>query len=404
MEDMNLVLNPDLKRLQPYPFERLRDLMADTQPDTKRALISMSIGEPQHQTPALIKEALTSSLDQLMNYPATQGTAALRQTIADWLIRRYALSHVDADLQVLPVNGTREALFALAQTIVDRKRHNLPLVVCPNPFYQIYEGAAILAGAEPRFLNTLASEDYRLPLESLSANEWGRVQLMYVCSPGNPTGKVLGIDDWRQIFELSEQHGIVVASDECYSELYFDETKPPLGALEAAQQLGRSYERLVVFGSLSKRSNAPGLRSGFVCGDASILQQFLRYRTYQGGSMSPPVQMASIAAWRDEEHVRHNRSLYKEKFSSMMTELSGAMQARWPDAGIYLWLPTPVSDTLFAQRLLCDYNVAVLPGSFLAREANGINPGAGYVRAALVASHTQCVEAARCMLELLTRL
>ena len=377
-------MNPLLGRLQPYPFEKLRALLEGVTPNPALRPISLQIGEPKHATPELVKAALTASLEGLASYPATAGTPALREAIAAWLARRYALKAIDAVTQVLPVNGSREALFAFAQTVVD-PAGGAARVACPNPFYQIYEGAALLAGAQPVYLNDgMAFDDL----------DWRGVQLAYVCSPGNPTGRVLGLEAWARLFALADQHGFVVASDECYSELYYDELDPPLGALQAAQQLGRSdYARVVAFSSLSKRSNAPGMRSGFVAGDAAILKRFLLYRTYHGSAMSLPVQHASIAAWRDEEHVRANRRLYAEKYRAVLPLVPAPLATQMPDGGFYLWVRTPIDDAQFARELQRQYNVLVLPGSFLARDAHGTNPGRHHVRIALVAPLEECVEA-----------
>ena len=391
-------MNPNLAKLHPYPFEKLRQLFAGVTPNPNQREIRLSIGEPQHETPPFIKEALTAGLPGLANYPTTLGLPALRQAIAAWLQRRYALDGVDPEREIIPVNGSREALFAFTQALIDPTAKALngeaPLVVSPNPFYQIYEGATYLAGADLRFLNTLPENDYAFDFDSLSDAEWRRVQLMFVCSPGNPTGKVLNLEDWKRFFALSDKYGFVIASDECYSEIFFDEAKPPLGGLQAARQLGRSFERLVMFSSLSKRSNVPGMRSGFVAGDAAILKDFLLYRTYHGGAMSPAVQMASVAAWNDEAHVIDNRRQYREKFEAVTPLLAGPLGARMPDASFYHWVRTPVSDTEFARALYADYNVVVLPGSFIARASHGVNPGAGCVRIALVAPLEECLEAA----------
>jgi N-succinyldiaminopimelate aminotransferase len=387
-------VNPNLSKLHPYPFEKLRQLFAGVTPNPQYREIKLSIGEPQHATPEFIKEALTAGLGGLANYPTTQGLPALRQAIAAWMDRRYGLAGINPDTEILPVNGSREALFSFAQTVIDPSRGYVPLVVSPNPFYQIYEGAAYLAGAEPRFINTLPENDFALDLDTLSAADWARVQLMYVCSPGNPTGKVLDLEDWKRLFALSDKYGFVIASDECYSEIFFDEAKPPLGGMQAARLLGRGFERLVMFSSLSKRSNVPGMRSGFVAGDAALLKQFLLYRTYHGAAMSPAVQTASVAAWNDEAHVRENRRLYVEKFQAVTPRVASVLETGMPDASFYLWAKTPVSDTEFARALLAEYNVVVLPGSYLAREANGVNPGAGFVRIALVASLAETLEAA----------
>ncbi len=387
-------MNPHLSKLQPYPFEKLRQLFADITPNPGLREIRLSIGEPQHATPTFIKEALSANLAGLASYPTTLGSSELRRSLAAWLGRRYGLDDLDPETQVMPVNGSREALFAFAQTVIDPARGDPPLVVSPNPFYQIYEGAAYLAGAEPRFLNTLPDNDYALNFASLSEAEWQRVQLFYVCSPGNPTGKVLSVDDWQQLFALADRHDFVIASDECYSEIFFDEAQPPLGCLQAARLLGRGYQRLVMFSSLSKRSNVPGMRSGFVAGDAALLKSFLLYRTYHGSAMNPAVQAASIAAWNDEAHVIDNRRQYREKFAAVTPRLADVLDTAQPDAGFYLWARTPIDDGEFARGLLADYNVVLLPGSALARNARGINPGAGFVRIALVAPLADCLEAA----------
>ena len=388
-------MNPHLARLHPYPFEKLRQLFAGMTPATDLKEIKLSIGEPQHPTPEFIQRALTENLSGLANYPTTQGGDALRLAIAAWIARRYSIPAPDAATQVLPVNGSREALFAFAQTVIDAFRPGA-LVVCPNPFYQIYEGAAILAGAQPAFLNTLPEHGFEMDFESIPTQEWQRVQLVYVCSPGNPTGKVMSLDAWRKLFALADRYDFVIASDECYSEIYFDDAAPPLGGLEAARKLGRDdYRNLVMFSSLSKRSNVPGMRSGFVAGDAALIGQFLLYRTYHGAAMSPAVQAASAAAWNDEAHVRDNRRLYREKFDQVTPLIARHLEVAKPDAGFYLWARTPIADTEFARELQRQYNVTVLPGSFLAREAAGINPGANFIRIALVAGVAECLEAAR---------
>ena len=388
-------MNPDLARLQPYPFEKLRHLFAGVSPAPTLGEIKLSIGEPQHPTPPFIQRALADNLAGLANYPTTQGSDALRQAIAAWIARRYGVPLPDFMTQVVPVNGSREALFAFAQAVIDRAGGTAK-VVCPNPFYQIYEGAALLAGAQPVFLNTVPHDDFQLDWSALPESTWRDVQLVYVCSPGNPTGKVMDLATWKSLFELSDRHGFVIASDECYSEIYFDETQPPLGGLAAAAQLGRhDYRNLVAFSSLSKRSNVPGLRSGFVAGDAAILKKFLLYRTYHGSAMNPAVQAASIAAWGDEAHVRDNRRMYAEKFHEVTPLVAHHLDCRIPDAGFYLWARTPIADTDFARELLRQKNVVVLPGSYLAREAAGINPGANFIRIALVASHEECLDAAR---------
>lgn len=391
-------MNPLLARLQPYPFERLRALTRDITPNAAYRPISLGIGEPKHPTPALVKQALVDNLAGLASYPATAGEPALRAAIAQWILRRYGLM-VDETRQVLPVNGSREALFALAQTVIDPTRAGAT-VVCPNPFYQIYEGAALLAGAQVEFVNSDPARQFAADWDAVPESTWARTQLLYVCSPGNPTGAVMPLPEWQKLFELSDRHGFVIASDECYSEIYF-RNEPPLGSLQAAQQLGRTdFRRLVAFTSLSKRSNVPGMRSGFVAGDAGILKAFLLYRTYHGSAMSPTVQHASIAAWNDEAHVADNREQYRQKFAQVTPMLAGVMDVALPDAGFYLWadvskLAPHGDDVAFACELLAQYNVAVLPGSLLARESHGVNPGAGRIRLALVCGLDDCVEAAR---------
>lgn len=385
-------MNPNLEKLQPYPFEKLRKLFATVAPNPELRPISLSIGEPKHPTPEFIKRVLTEGLGGLASYPATAGLPGLRAAIAAWLARRYSLDTINPDTQVLPVNGSREALFAIAQTVVDPQRGDA-VVICPNPFYQIYEGAALLAGAAPYYVNQQRESNFALDLDAVPESVWRRVQLFYACSPGNPTGRVMPLEEWRRVFELSDRWGFVIVSDECYSELFLDERNPPLGALDAARRLGRDgFPRLAVLSSLSKRSNAPGLRSGFAAGDAAVLRQFLLYRTYHGSAMNPAVQAASEAAWRDEAHVVENRALYRAKFEAALPMLAAPLETALPDGGFYFWIRTPNSDTDFAQALHRDYNVAVLPGSFLAREAHGANPGRNHVRVALVARYEECIE------------
>ncbi len=393
-------VNPHLDRLHPYPFEKLRQLFAGVVPNPDHAHISLGIGEPKHATPAFIEKALTHGIAGLASYPSTHGGEALRAAVAGWLERRYGVPPIDPATMVLPVNGSREALFAIAQCTIDAARPGA-LVMCPNPFYQIYEGAAYLAGAEPYFVNSEPGRNFAPDYGSVPDDVWARVQLLYVCSPGNPTGAVLSLDDWRALFELADRHGFVIAADECYSEIYFGATAP-LGALEAAHQLGRSggarpYANLVVFSSLSKRSNVPGMRSGFVAGDPELMKKFLLYRTYSGGAMPPPVQAASCVAWNDEVHVQDNRNLYKEKFSLITPLLRQVLDVELPDAGFYLWADvrrSGLSDTEFARRLYAEYNVTVLPGSYLARDAHGSNPGRDRIRMALVAGVDEGLEAA----------
>lgn len=405
-------MNPLLQRLQPYPFERLRGLTAGITPSAAHRAISLGIGEPKHPTPAFIKQALTDALDGLAAYPATAGEPALREACAAWVKRRYGLT-LDAATQILPVNGSREALFALAQTVIDPNQHRNaggPAVVCPNPFYQIYEGAALLAGARVVFANSDPARNFAADWASISDDVWATTQLLYVCSPGNPTGAVMPLDEWQRLFALSDKHGFVIASDECYSEIYFREgsangqSAAPLGGLEAAAKLGRhDFKNLIALTSLSKRSNVPGLRSGFVMGDAALMKAFLLYRTYHGSAMSPAVQRASVAAWNDEAHVVENRALYRQKFERVTPLLAEVMNVALPDAGFYLWAEVPAHmpvtgglspDEWFTRELLAQYNVAVLPGSYLARKAHGVNPGRGRIRMALVAGVDECVEAA----------
>ena len=405
-------MNPLLTLLQPYPFERLKKLTADVKPNAAYRAISLGIGEPKHPTPAFIKQALTDALDGLASYPATAGEPALREACAAWVQRRYGLS-LDAQTQVLPVNGSREALFSLAQTVIDPTQHREsggPAVVSPNPFYQIYEGAALLAGARIVFANSDPARNFAADWSSIPESVWATTQLLFVCSPGNPTGAVMPLSEWQRLFELSDRHGFVIASDECYSEIYFRDgaNAAPLGGLQAAAQLGRhDFRNLVALTSLSKRSNVPGLRSGFVMGDARILKSFLLYRTYHGSAMSPAVQKASIAAWNDEAHVVENRRLYREKFERVTPILSSVMNVALPDASFYLWAQVPEtlgggSDEWFARELLAQYNVTVLPGSYLARDAQGLNPGAGRVRMALVAGVDECIEAAERIRQFIT--
>ena len=391
-------VNPHLTQLQPYPFEKLKQLLAGVVPNAAHAPISLGIGEPKHPTPEFIKTALADNLGGLAVYPTTTGSDALRAAIALWLQRRYDLPALDPATQVLPVNGSREALFALAQTVIDPTADSL--VLCPNPLYQIYEGAAYLAGATPYFVNADPARNFAPDYSAVPDAIWPRVRLLYVCSPGNPTGAVLTLDDWRELFALSDRHGFVIAADECYSEIYF-KPEAPLGALEAAHRLGRTgYPRLIAFSSLSKRSNVPGMRSGFVAGDADIMKKFLLYRTYCGGAMSPSVQQASIAAWNDEQHVVENRRKYMAKFSQVTPLLQEVMEVSLPDAGFYLWAKVDkhvaITDTEFARRLYAEYNVIALPGSYLGREPvdGSDNPGRNRIRMALVAEVDECMEAA----------
>ncbi|MFI9652787.1 succinyldiaminopimelate transaminase [Guyparkeria halopsychrophila] len=395
-------MNPNLDRLHPYPFEKLAELKAGAEPPADRKHIPLSIGEPRHAPPAIVLDTLRESLPEIARYPATKGEPALREAMANWLTRRFALTpgHLDPEANVLPVAGTREALFAIAQAVVDRESATgrPPVVLMPNPFYQIYEGAALLAGAEPYYYPTLAENDFLPDFDAIPEAIWERAQLLYVCSPGNPSGAVIDAERYRNLLARARRHDVVIAADECYSEIYFDEALPPVGLLEVASEVGGEspFENVIVFHSLSKRSNLPGLRSGLVAGDAAILKRFLRYRTYQGCALPLPTQLASITAWNDEEHVRANRGFYREKFDAVLDILEpvAGIDVRRPDAGFYLWAGVEGDERDFARRLFAEQNVTVLPGRFLSREADGVNPGAGFVRMALVAELDDCVEAA----------
>ncbi len=391
------MMNRDLERLQPYPFEKLNALKAAVQPPQGLVHIALSIGEPKHEPPAFVLDTIRDNLARLANYPSTKGLPELRQVIADWLSQRFQLNEgsLDGERHVLPVNGTREALFAFTQAVIDRNTAQAPLVVSPNPFYQIYEGAAFLAGAEPYFLNCTRENGYIPDFDQVPEHVWQRCQLLFLCSPGNPTGAVIDTATLKKLIALADEHDFVIASDECYSELYFDEAQPPVGLLQACAELGRDdFARCVVFHSLSKRSNLPGLRSGFVAGDAAVLDKFLLYRTYHGCAMPVTNQLASIAAWQDEHHVKANRDAYRAKFDAVLEILAGHLDVQRPDASFYLWPKTDISDLDFAQRLFAEQHITVLPGRFIAREADGINPGENHVRMALVATLEECVEAA----------
>lgn len=389
-------MNPDLARLQPYPFEKIRVLLEGLTPANLPA-ISLAIGEPKHPTPDFIYQAVIQNLQGLANYPLTKGSVALRESIAHWLTWRFQLpsNSLNAEQHVIPVNGTREAIFAFAQAVIDRQQRDAA-VVMPNPFYQIYEGAAFLAGAEPIFLACTDDNQFVPDFNAVAPEVWQRCQLLYICSPGNPTGAVMSIAQLQSVLRLAEQYDFIVASDECYSELYFDETQAPAGLLQAAAQMGNTtWQRCVVFHSLSKRSNAPGMRSGFIAGDAAILSKFLHYRTYHGCAMSPPYQAASTAAWQDEAHVRINRELYRQKFKAVLDILAPVMDVQMPEAGFYLWAKTPISDEVLTQKVFTQAHVNVVPGSYLARTVDGLNPGANRIRMALVASLEECIEAAQ---------
>jgi N-succinyldiaminopimelate aminotransferase len=389
-------MNPRLGLLQPYPFEKLRALLSGATPDAAFRPINLQIGEPQHATPALIKDAIAANLGGLARYPLTKGLPEFRAAVAGWLVRRHGLARLDPETQVLPVSGSREALFSIAQAVLDPADRDA-LVIAPNPFYQIYEGAALLAGATPYFANALAENGFRPDWDAIAPEVWKRTRLVFTCSPSNPNGRVMPREEWQKLFGLSERYGFVIVSDECYSEIYFDESAPPPGALGVAQALGlEGFPRLVVMGSLSKRSNAPGLRSGFAAGDKALLERFLLYRTYHGSAMSNPVQLASIAAWNDEAHVVENRRLYREKFEAFRKRVNPVMPLTMPQAAFYFWAAVPGGDDVrFTRELYAATNVTVLPGSYLSRAAHGVDPGRGFVRLALVSTVEESIEAAQ---------
>ncbi|MCP4490513.1 MAG: succinyldiaminopimelate transaminase [Gammaproteobacteria bacterium] len=397
-------MNKDLSLLHPYPFERLAALKKDLSAPVQLAHIALSIGEPQHPAPHFVVESLIAHLHQLSNYPSSKGQVALREAIANWLSRRFSIAQIDAETQVLPVSGTREALFAIAQSVIDRSISQ-PLVMMPNPFYQIYEGAALLAGAQPLYMNCTPDNTNLPDLDAISSQQWSQCQLIYICSPGNPTGAVMPTSYLERLITLAQQFDFVIASDECYSEIYFDEDQPPPGLLGVAADMGLdNFNNCLAFHSLSKRSNLPGLRSGFVAGDARVLQQFLLYRTYHGCAMPPATQSASIAAWNDEQHVIKNRNRYREKFDRVLQILSATLAPEKPQAGFYLWPTTPIIDTEFAAQLYATQNVTVLPGQFLSRKTTAGNPGMSKVRMALVAPLSACVDAANRINQLLSTL
>ncbi|GFZ60271.1 succinyldiaminopimelate transaminase [Pseudomonas amygdali pv. morsprunorum] len=388
-------MNNAMQLLQPYPFEKLRALLAGVTPNPEKRPVALSIGEPKHRSPDFVAKTLADNLDQMAVYPTTLGIPALREAIAGWCNRRFGVPQgwIDPARNVLPVNGTREALFAFTQTVVNRSDDGL--VISPNPFYQIYEGAAFLAGAQPHYLPCLSDNGFNPDFDAVSAETWKRCQILFLCSPGNPTGALIPVETLKKLIALADEHDFVIAADECYSELYFDEQAPPPGLLSACVELGRQdFKRCVVFHSLSKRSNLPGLRSGFVAGDADILKAFLLYRTYHGCAMPVQTQLASIAAWNDEEHVRANRDLYREKFDAVLDILAPVLDVQRPDGGFYLWPNVGTDDAAFCRDLFIDQHVTAVPGSYLSREVDGVNPGAGRVRLALVAPLAECVEAA----------
>ena len=386
-------MNSNLAQLHPYPFEKLAKLKAGITPPENKTHIALSIGEPKHATPQVIQQALLDNIDALGKYPVTKGIPELRHSIADWVAQRFQ-ANINPETQVLPVNGTREALFAFAQCVIDSSKQDA-LVLMPNPFYQIYEGAAFLAGAQPYYLNTLEQNGYLPDFDSVTEKTWQQCQLLYICSPGNPTGAVIDQKTHEKLINLAIKYDFIIASDECYSEIYADEANPPQGLLQSAEAMGRSdFKNCIIFHSLSKRSNAPGLRSGFVAGDADIIAKFFQYRTYHGSAMPGPTQYASIAGWQDEQHVRENRDLYREKFTAVINILSDVCTVKQPPASFYLWLKTEIDETEFAQKLFAQENITVLPGSYLSREINGVNPGKNHVRMALVATTEECIEAA----------
>lgn len=389
-------MNPNLDLIHPYPFARLNQLKQGITPPQDKAHIALSIGEPKHKTPRLIHDALNEHSDGIAKYPTTKGIPELRQAIADWISQRFTIarSDISTDSQILPVSGTREALFSFAQAVVDSSKPDA-IVIMPNPFYQIYEGATLLTGAEPYFINTTENSNYLPDFDSVSDEVWKRCQLIYICSPGNPTGAVISEQAHIKLIQLAKKFDFIIASDECYTEIYDNEKNPPQGLLETAYNMGNTaFKRCIMFQSLSKRSNAPGLRSGFVAGDAEILKQYFEYRTYQGCALPLPTQYASTAAWKDETHVQENRVLYRQKFTAFINILKDVCNINKPAASFYIWLKTPINETDFAQQLFAQQNITVLPGSYLSREAHGINPGENHVRIALVAPLAECIEAA----------
>lgn len=390
-------MNPILKSLPPYPFDRLRTLLGEVSPNAVYSPIALSIGEPRHPSPACVRLALTAALDGLSSYPPTAGGPELRSAVADWLAERHAGAKLDPETEILPVNGSKEALFSIADALLSPLEDGSPAtVIIPNPCYQVYEGAALLAGGQTAYVNQGPATDFLPDWAAIDEATWRKTRLVYLCSPGNPTGRNLSIADWQILFERADRYGFTILADECYSEIHFDDNAPPVGALAAAAHAGRTdWRRLLVFSSLSKRSSVPGLRSGFVAGDAELIHAFRLYRTYSGGAMSATIQHASVGAWRDETHVRENRALYRAKFEAVLPVLEPVLPVKRPDGGFFLWVPVPGGDDAgFTRELFRHYNVRVLPGSYLAREAHGFNPGAGFVRIALVESLQTCVEAA----------
>ena len=397
-------MNPDLKKLQPYPFEKLNALKSDCQPSVE-GHIALSIGEPKHQAPSFVLDCIKENLAEINRYPLTKGSIELRTAITNWLTRRFKLpaDALNPEQHILPVAGTREALFAFAQCFINRGSDALLLM--PNPFYQIYEGAAFLSGAQPYFYNTVKENNYLPDFDAIGEDTWKKCQIIFICTPGNPTGSVISKQELIKLISLAQKYDFIIASDECYSEIYFDESNPPTGLLEAATECGNTnFKNCIVFHSLSKRSNLPGMRSGFVAGDAQLIKSFLLYRTYHGCAMPPVHQIASIEAWNDEEHVKNNRALYVEKFTAVIEILKPVIKVSLPDAAFYLWLNTPIDDETFTKDLFTQQNVTVVPGSYLSRESDGINPGKNHVRMALVAPIEECIVAANRIKEYLTNL
>jgi len=390
-------MNPYIARLHPYPFERLSTLLAAVEPAAGKPLISLSIGEPRHQPPAFIVEALARHTpDGLARYPMARGLPELRVAMARALTQRYGLAAdaLDPERQVLPVTGTREGLFSVVQAVIN-PLPDRPTVVMPNPFYQIYEGATLLAGAEPWYLNTPEATGFRPDFETVPEEVWERCQVLILCSPGNPTGAVLDAEDWQRAFALADRHDFVVVADECYADLYNDETRPPVGAFEAAAAAGRGdFKRLLTFHSLSKRSSVPGLRSGLVGGDAALIEPLALYRTYHGCALALPAQLASVEAWNDTAHVADNRHRYQAKFDAARRILGAVTDVRIPPAAFYLWLKVNGGDDEgFVRELYAREALITLPGRYLSRPTPAGDPGAGYVRVSLVPDEATCEEA-----------